>query len=89
MHEGLTPDEAEAAIAALTVSYPDAKVTTGTTEDGALFVVAIWTEPNGEIETLTVRRRRARYALLNTDGQPVVEADELDDMLAGAQRDGQ
>ena len=89
MQEGLTPDEADAAVTALTVSYPDAKVTTGTDDDGALFVVAIWTEPNGEVETLTVHRRRGRYALLNTDGQPVVEADKLDEMLAGAQQDGQ
>ena len=70
------------------MSYPDAKVTTGTAEDGALYVVAIWTEPNGEVETLTINRRRGRYALLNTDGQPVVEADELD-MMLGAQRDAQ
>jgi len=82
--DGLTPDDAAAAINSLTVSYPDAKVITGTSEDGALLVVAIWTEPNGEIETLTVRRQQGRYALLNNDGQPVVEADELDEMLAGA-----
>ena len=88
MRESLTPDEADAAVTALTVSYPDAKVTTGTAEDGALYVVAIWTEPNGEVETLTINRRRGRYALLNTDGQPVVEADELD-MMLGAQRDAQ
>ena len=89
MRQGLTPDEADAAVTALTVSYPDAKVTTGTADDGALFVVAIWTESNGAVETLTVNRQRGRYALLNTDGQPVVVADKLDEMLAGAYRDGQ
>jgi len=51
-------------------------------EEGGLLVVALWTEPNGEVETLTVRRQLGRYAILNADNQPVVRADELDEMLA-------
>lgn len=79
---GLTPDEAEATITALTRSFPEAKIITRTAEEGGLLVMAIWTEPSGEIETLTVHRRPGRYAILNTDNQPLVRADELDEMLA-------
>jgi hypothetical protein len=55
---------------------------TRTAEEGGLCVVAIWTEPNGEVETLTVRRQPGCYAILNADNQTLVRADELDEMLA-------
>ena len=89
MQEGLTPDEAEAAALAIAKFFPDAKVSTGTTKEGALVVVAAWTEPNGSVETLTLNRLRGRYALLNSIGQRIVEADELDQILGGAQQHGQ
>jgi len=78
----LTLDEAEATITALSRSFPEARVVAGIAGNGELLVVAIWTEPNGHVETLTVRRQPGRYAILNTDNQPLVRADELDEMLA-------
>jgi hypothetical protein len=81
---GLTNDEAAAAVSALAGSLPDAEVSIVSADDGSLLVVAVWTEPNGEVGKLTVGREEGRYVLIDKDGRPVVYADDLSEVLGGA-----
>ncbi len=81
---GLTTAEAEAAAVALTGMLPGAEVETGETEEGARYVVAMREEPDGGLETRTVCCERNRFAILDTNGQPVVEGGSIDTIFAKA-----
>ena len=73
--DGLTEQEAETAVRDLTKNWPDAEVTCGRTENGGFYVVAKREGLDGALETRTVRREQGRYAILGTNGRPILEAD--------------
>ena len=80
LQEGLT----DAEIAATRAHFAPIPTETGETETGAVFVVAMGRDQDGEIETTTVCRERGRLAVLDNSGEPVAEADSLGEVLAAA-----
>jgi len=84
MRYGLTQAEAATAMEALAKKMDGAVVSTETDSNGALYVVAEHEDQHEEFTSLTICQEAGVVAVLDTGGEPLVEADGLAEALARA-----